>query len=640
MKKVSLFTVLILASFLSESQGVLSINGANSGVPTLYVSSGANVYVSGGINIAQAGSSGAATGDYLQNNGTIRVAGGPEGQNNLNNDVNGLKTYTNGQTTGTIIFSAASQVQNITGGGTVDFMNLTVNNTSSPGVDLEENITVDGILDLGGVINLQGSNLSLSGSGTLAGAPYSASNMIQADSTGQFIGGVASGAGSYLFPVGDGSPAYTPVTINLVTNASAGTIGINLRPVAEANINNPNAASDYIKRYWTFSNTGLSNYTYTGNFNYLPGDITGTESLMKISRWANPWYSEQSSSAGSNTLTIGNALDQILAPLNGDFTGRNTSCSTSAGTITAAKDSICLGSSQTLAIDGNTSAVQWQSSLTGNNYASIAGADSTAYLAGPAQTTYYRTYASGNTCSDTSIAFKLVVNALPTPSTPTTSKDTICSGDSTQICAGNNYSSYLWNTGATTTCIEANEAGGYWVSVTDQNGCTNYSAHAEIAAYRVSSVSIIQQGDTLSSFGAYGYQWDLNGNLIPGATSDYYVATQSGEYSVQITDGNGCQATSSDVLITLGINNVTANSEVEIYPNPASGSFNIKYTGPAINNCQVTLLDMPGARVMERNLSLSHAETIQINVRELPKGIYLLQMQSEDMLVVRKMLVQ
>ena len=260
MNKVILFTVLIVASFLSEAQGVLTISGATTSAPSLYVTSGAHVYVAGGVNILQSGSPVGASDNYLQNNGTIHVVtGGTAGQGDFTNNVSGLKVYTNGQSSGTVIFSDSNQTQNITGGGTVEFMNLTVNKSNTK-LDLEENVTADGTLDLGGVINLQGSNLTLPSGGTLAGAPYTSANMIQADSTGQFLSGVTTGAGTYLFPVGDGSPAYTPVTLKLAANASAGSVGVNLRAVADPNINNPGAANDYIRRYWKLSNSGLSAY--------------------------------------------------------------------------------------------------------------------------------------------------------------------------------------------------------------------------------------------------------------------------------------------------------------------------------------------------------------------------------------------
>src|SRR4029453_13084915 len=50
---------------------------------------------------------------------------------------------------------------------------------------------------------------------------------------------------------------------------------------------------------------------------------------------------------------------------------------------------------------------------------------------------------------------------------------------------------------------------------------------------------------TLTSSSAAGNQWYLNGNPIGGATSNSYNATASGNYTVQVTDGNSCTSAAS-----------------------------------------------------------------------------------------------
>ncbi|MBK7851529.1 MAG: PKD domain-containing protein [Bacteroidetes bacterium] len=56
--------------------------------------------------------------------------------------------------------------------------------------------------------------------------------------------------------------------------------------------------------------------------------------------------------------------------------------------------------------------------------------------------------------------------------------------------------------------------------------------------------SFSQTGDTLMASPAAAYQWYFNGVLISGATSQRFIATLSGNYSVEITDGKGCTAIS------------------------------------------------------------------------------------------------
>ena len=117
----------------------------------------------------------------------------------------------------------------------------------------------------------------------------------------------------------------------------------------------------------------------------------------------------------------------------------------------------------------------------------------------------------------------------------TTNENIFCSDDSTQICALSGYASYQWNAGVTGTgnCIYAKQAGDYYVTITDINGCTAESNHLPISVYPVTPASIIRQGDTLSSYGAVSYQWFLNNNPITNATGPIYIAGQQGLYSIR-----------------------------------------------------------------------------------------------------------
>src|SRR5213076_2074758 len=55
----------------------------------------------------------------------------------------------------------------------------------------------------------------------------------------------------------------------------------------------------------------------------------------------------------------------------------------------------------------------------------------------------------------------------------------------------------------------------------------------------------------LTSSSGTGNQWKLNGSPIGGATNSTYSATASGSYTVTVTDGNNCSATSAATVITV-----------------------------------------------------------------------------------------
>jgi len=120
-----------------------------------------------------------------------------------------------------------------------------------------------------------------------------------------------------------------------------------------------------------------------------------------------------------------------------------------------------------------------------------------------------------------------------------------------------------------------NAAGPYIVSVTgtDANGCTvtvfdTINIVAPPAPFNL-IYATPSCGPTLITIPGAGlytlFQWYNNGTLIPGATSNSYLATLSGNYTVVVTDLNGCVITSNIAAITI---NPTPIIALTASPNP------------------------------------------------------------------------
>jgi gliding motility-associated-like protein len=120
------------------------------------------------------------------------------------------------------------------------------------------------------------------------------------------------------------------------------------------------------------------------------------------------------------------------------------------------------------------------------------------------------------------------------------------------VSGGSPNYTYNWNNGATTEDLNNLTAGQFAVLITDANGCTN-SYTAQITQPSTSLIATIQGTSVLCHNGAsgvaqvnvsggntpYNYTWN-NGESI--TTIDSLVA---GNYSVVITDNNGCSVSSS-----------------------------------------------------------------------------------------------
>ncbi len=87
--------------------------------------------------------------------------------------------------------------------------------------------------------------------------------------------------------------------------------------------------------------------------------------------------------------------------------------SPTAGIITALRDTICSGTPGFLSVTGNSSDIQWQSSLTNSNFTNIPNATGSSFTDMIEKDTYYRVFTVNGNCSDTSEVFKLVVKPSP-----------------------------------------------------------------------------------------------------------------------------------------------------------------------------------------------------------------------------------
>ena len=95
---------------------------------------------------------------------------------------------------------------------------------------------------------------------------------------------------------------------------------------------------------------------------------------------------------------------------------------------------------------------------------------------------------------------------------------------------------------------------------------------------------ITQTGYTLTSSAAANYQWQFNSADIPGATNQSYNVTQTGYYTVVITDQNGCTASVTTYVLITGIADIFSDANVLIYPNPSDGNFTIELLNQEIGN--------------------------------------------------------
>jgi gliding motility-associated-like protein len=144
-----------------------------------------------------------------------------------------------------------------------------------------------------------------------------------------------------------------------------------------------------------------------------------------------------------------------------------------------------------------------------------------------------------------------------------------CIGNNIELC-GTGASNYLWSTGEGTQCINRIFAGIESISliVYDDISCPSLPVQMVIRGNRPPQVSILQGRDVhicgdsvnlntqVNGVGPFAFQWaDGNGPIL-GANAGTFTAFASGNYSVEVTDNNGCKS--------------QINSFVELTPRPVA----------------------------------------------------------------------
>jgi hypothetical protein len=154
-------------------------------------------------------------------------------------------------------------------------------------------------------------------------------------------------------------------------------------------------------------------------------------------------------------------------------------------------------------------------------------------------------YNKGGAACDTS---RVAVNAVvtPAPSISLGADTSICAdGGLATFSAQNLGGNYLWNTGATTQSIQANQQGLYAVSVTNQYGCevkdTVSLTYLPTPLLQLTGGSVNCFGQTINlspsisgGTGIFTFAWNN------GATTQNLSGVGAGIYNLTITDNNNC----------------------------------------------------------------------------------------------------
>jgi len=214
-------------------------------------------------------------------------------------------------------------------------------------------------------------------------------------------------------------------------------------------------------------------------------------------------------------------------------------------------------------------AYQWQAQTgcTGP-WSNVAGGNTLNYdpPAGLQATTCYRLVTTSGTCVEFSDTLQVnVIPPLPAVVAPV-GPLALCQGDTATLStSGGTGATYQWAFNgipiplANDSILSVANPGAYTVTINYPVGCDAQSLPVNVTVEPPPPAFATALGDTvlcpgetvqLSAFGGGSYQWNMNGNPLPGDTSALLTTNQAGSYFVEVTSAGGCTAFSDTIFLT------------------------------------------------------------------------------------------
>ena len=213
-----------------------------------------------------------------------------------------------------------------------------------------------------------------------------------------------------------------------------------------------------------------------------------------------------------------------------------------------------------------------------------------------------------------------------------------CAGDSSEIqLTGFNLFDAAWEDGHVGLSHFVQGSHSYHVVGEDMEGCKTDTAWIQIVENSLPTVPVLSYSydSIIATDGYNNYDWSFNSNFLVSTGDDsVLVVLQNGNYTVTITDMNGCKNVS--LPFSYGSAEVFTfdNITFSLYPNPTNGIFQISNTNFVIG--EVLLSDASGKVVERLKVSKNNQK---VDISHLPNGIYFAVLETAENRFVQKIVL-
>ncbi len=225
-----------------------------------------------------------------------------------------------------------------------------------------------------------------------------------------------------------------------------------------------------------------------------------------------------------------------------------------------------------------------------------------------------------------------------------------CNGDSVILYSTQMADTYSWTGGSTNDSLTVTTGGTYTLDITDACGSGSEAITVTMndvptAAFTQSvSYFTTQFTDASMSSGNTTYAWDFGDGNTSTMQNPTHIYSNSGMYYATLTVTNDCGTMTFGDTVNIAIASIDeliANGDVSIYPNPSNGDFTIDMQVLAASNVTIRVENMLGALVHETTPTIVegvYSETIELG--NVEAGVYFVEVTAGDNTLVKKLVIE
>ena len=210
---------------------------------------------------------------------------------------------------------------------------------------------------------------------------------------------------------------------------------------------------------------------------------------------------------------------------------------------------------------------------------------------------------------------------------------------------------YLWNTGQTNLDLFNIPSDMFIISILDSNNCFFTDTIVVFEPLELIADISFNSGNLLSIGvgGTIPYTYDIfgpSGSLFASTSNNMGVSfsinpTLPGDYTLVVTDANGCIDSSIVTIIPSLISEFSYVENFNIYPNPSNDIFNISFNSEISQNFIISIYNILGEEIINKCITTLVGDNLtSINLNSFGNSVYFLEFKTKNSLFREKIILE